>query len=349
LQVCYQEDKQRKQAKAGKPDGPPETQPTREMRYEHLFGIRYGNPSKSAHSEEAGVFRETLELFKDTFSNWNKDHAPRLGAALAYYTVFSLGPLLIIVIAIAGLVFGAEAAQGQIVGQMQGLVGEQGAVFIQAAIESASQPRSSVIASVIGIVTLLLGALGVFAQLQDALNVIWDVTPKPDRGWRGLIEDRLLSFSMILVVGFLLLVSLLASTALAAFFKYVGGVVPMTAVVAEGVNFFVSFAVITLLFALIFKYLPDARIAWSNVWIGAAMTALLFTIGKVILGIYLGNSAVSSAYGAAGSLVVVLVWVYYSAQILFFGAEFTKVYANRYGAGIIPAPNAVRVTQEIGV
>jgi membrane protein len=295
------------------------------------------------------VFRETLELFKDTFSNWNKDHAPRLGAALAYYTVFSLGPLLIIVIAIAGLVFGAEAAQGQIVGQMQGLVGEQGAAFIQAAIESASQPRSSLIASVIGIVTLLLGALGVFAQLQDALNAIWDVTPKPDRGWRGLIEDRLLSFSMILVVGFLLLVSLVASTALAAFFKYVGGVVPMTAIVAEGVNFFVSFAVITLLFALIFKYLPDAQIAWSNVWIGAAMTALLFTIGKVILGIYLGNSAVSSAYGAAGSLVVVLVWVYYSAQILFFGAEFTKVYANRYGAGIIPAPNAVRVTEEIGV
>ncbi|MGE5262987.1 MAG: YihY/virulence factor BrkB family protein [Acidobacteriota bacterium] len=295
------------------------------------------------------MLRETLELFKDTVSNWNKDHAPRLGAALAYYTVFSLGPLLIIVIAIAGLVFGAEAAQGQIVGQMQGLVGEQGAAFIQAAIESASQPRSSVIASVIGIVTLLLGALGVFAQLQDALNTIWDVTPKPDRGWRGLIEDRLLSFSMILVVGFLLLVSLVASTALAAFFKYVGGVVPMTAIMAEGVNFFVSFAVITLLFALIFKYLPDAQIAWSYVWIGAAMTALLFTIGKVILGIYLGNSAVSSAYGAAGSLVVVLVWVYYSAQILFFGAEFTKVYANRYGAGIIPAPNAVRVTEEIGV
>jgi membrane protein len=154
---------------------------------------------------------------------------------------------------------------------------------------------------------------------------------------------------MIIVVGFLLLVSLVVSAALAAFFKYVGGVLPMTAMVAEGVNFFVSFAVITLLFAFIFKYLPDARIAWSYVWIGAAMTALLFTIGKFILGFYLGNSAIGSAYGAAGSILVVLVWIYYSAQILFFGAEFTKVYANRYGAGIIPAPNAVRVTEELGV
>lgn len=298
---------------------------------------------------EVRVFREIFELFKDTFTDWNKDHAPRLGAALAYYTVFSLGPLLIIVIAIAGLVFGASAAQGQIVGQLQGLVGEQGAAFIQTAIESASQPRSSIIATVIGLVTLLLGALGVFAQLQDALNAIWGVTPKPNRGWRGLVEDRLLSFSMIIVVGFLLLVSLVVSAALAAIFKYVGGVVPMTAMVAEGVNFFVSFAVITLLFAFIFKYLPDAQIAWSNVWIGSAMTALLFTIGKFILGFYLGNSAIGSAYGAAGSILVVLVWIYYSAQILFFGAEFTKVYANRYGAGIIPARNAVRVTEEIGV
>ena len=295
------------------------------------------------------MFREIFELFKDTFTNWNKDHAPRLGAALAYYTVFSLGPILIIVIAIAGLVFGERAAQGQLVGQIQGLVGEQGAAFIQTAIESASQPRSSLIATLIGIVTLLLGALGVFAQLQDALNAIWGVTPKPNRGWRGLVGDRLLSFSMIIVVGFLLMVSLVISAALAAFFKYVGGFVPMTAMVAEGVNFFVSFAVITLLFALIFKYLPDAQIAWSNVWIGAAITALLFAIGKFVLGFYLGNSAIGSAYGAAGSILVVLVWIYYSAQILFFGAEFTKAYANRYGAGIIPAPNAVRVTEEMGV
>ncbi len=293
------------------------------------------------------MFREIFGTFKDTFDSWNKDHAPRLGAALAYYTVFSLGPLLIIVIAIAGLVFGTQAVQGQIMGQIQSLVGDQGAAFIQTAIESASKPRDSVIATVIGVVTLLLGALGVFGQLQDALNAIWGVTPKPDRGWKGMLKDRLLSFSMVLVVAFLLLVSLVLSAALTAFFTYFGNLAPMSATVAQGVYFFASFLVITLLFALLFKYLPDAEISWGNVWIGAAMTSLLFTIGKFILGFYLGSSAFGSTYGAAGSLVVVLVWVYYSAQILFFGAEFTKVYATRYGKGIVPAPNAVRVTEEI--
>jgi membrane protein len=291
--------------------------------------------------------REVYELFRDTFTEWNKDHAQRLGAALAYFTVFSLGPLLIIVIAIAGLVFGAAAARGQIVTQIQALVGEQGAAFVETAIQSASKPSSSILASLIGLGTLLLGALGVFAQLQDALNAIWHVAPKPNRGWRGIVQDRVLSFSMVLAVGFVLLVSLVVSAGLAAFLKYFGAMLPMSSVVIEALNFFVSFAVITLLFALIFKYLPDALISWSTVWTGAAMTSLLFVIGKFFLGLYIGNSAVSSSYGAAGSLAVVLVWVYYSAQILFFGAEFTKVYATRYGHGILPAPNAERVNDRV--
>lgn len=286
-------------------------------------------------------------LLKDTFVEWNKDHAPRLGAALAYYTVFSLGPLLLIIISLLGLVFGTSAAQDQIVGQLQGLVGAEGARFIQDAIASASKPTTSIIASVIGIATLLLGAIGVFGQLQDALNAIWHVTPKPGLGIREMIKDRVLSFGMVLAVGFLLLVSLVVSAGLTALFKYFGTLVPMPATVAEGVNFFVSFGVITALFALIFKYLPDAIIPWRNVWIGAALTSLLFVIGKFVLGFYLGSSSIGSSYGAAGSLVIVLVWIYYSAQILFFGAEFTKAYAMRYGEGIVPAPNAELVVDQV--
>lgn len=291
--------------------------------------------------------KDIFELFKDTFDSWNKDHAQRLGAALAYYTMFSLGPLLIIVIAIAGLVFGPAAARNQIVGQVQGLVGPQGAEFIQSAIQGANRPSASIIATIIGIVTLLLGALGVFGQLQDALNAIWGVTPKPNRGLiRGIIQDRLLSFTMVLGTGFLLLVSLVLSTVLTAAVKYFGELIPFSATVLEGINFFVSFVVITLLFAFIFKYLPDAEVTWKDVWIAALFTSLLFVIGKFLLGLYLGNSTIGSTYGAAGSVIVVLVWIYYSAQILFFGAEFSKVFALRYGKGIVPAPNAVRVVQE---
>jgi membrane protein len=291
------------------------------------------------------MLRQIFDLFKDTWIAWNSDHAQRLGAALAYYTVFSIGPLLIIVIAIAGLVFGREAARNQVVGQIQGLVGVQGAGFVQATIESAGRPGSGLVASLIGIATLALGALGVFGQLQDALNEIWQVTPKPNRGWRGVVSDRLLSFSMVVVVGFLLLVSLVVSAGLTAFFRYFGQAVPWSVTVVQGVNLIVSFVTITFLFALVFKYLPDAQIAWSHVWIGAAITSLLFVIGKFALGLYLGNSAIGTVYGAAGSVVIVLVWVYYSAQILFFGAEFTKVYAAHRGHEIVPAPNAVRVTE----
>ncbi len=291
--------------------------------------------------------REILTLFKETFDEWNRDHAPRLGAALAYYTVFSVGPLLVIAIAVASLVFDRAAVQSQILAQIRGLVGEQGARFVQTAVEGGQQSGTDIIATVIGAGTLVLGALGVFGQLQDALNAIWDVAPKPGRGIKGLIKDRLLPFTMVLGTGFLLLVSLIVSTGITAMVTFLGERLAFSSAALEGINFFLSLIPITLIFALIFKYLPDAEITWSNVWVGALLTALLFVIGKFLLGVYLGGSQIGTTYGAAGSVIIVLVWIYYSAQILFFGAEFTKVYAERYGQGIVPAPDAVREAEQV--
>jgi membrane protein len=213
-------------------------------------------------------------------------------------------------------------------------------------IASASQPKAGIIATVASIATLLFGASGVFGALQDALNTIWEVTPKPGRGMLGMLRDRFVSFTMLLGVGFLLLVALVLSAGLAALGKFLGGLLPIPEAVLQAMNFVISFGVITLLFALIYKILPDAEIRWSDVWTGAAVTALLFTIGKFVLGLYLGKGSAGSAYGAAGSLIVVLLWVYYSAQILFFGAEFTQVYANTYGSRVVPSPNAVPLTPE---
>lgn len=284
-------------------------------------------------------------LLKETFSEWNQDKAERLAAALAYYTVFSLAPLLIIVIAIAGSVFGEQAARGEIVEQIQGLVGKDGAEFIQTAIQNAHKPKAGAIASIISVVVLLFGASWVFGALQDALNTIWGVQPKPGRNVISMVRSRFLSFTMILGVGFLLLVSLVISAALAAVVNFLGHALPGFDLLWQLVNFILSFVIITLLFAMIYRILPDVKIAWSDVWIGAAITSLLFTIGKFLLGQYIGNSSFGSTYGAAGSLVVVLVWVYYSAQILFFGAEFTKVYTRKYGSGIVPNENAIPLTQ----
>jgi len=286
---------------------------------------------------------ELLGVFKQSATEWVDDKASTLGAALAYYTAFSLAPLLIIVIAIAGLVFGEEAARGQIFEQMRGLVGDQGGQTIESMVQSASKPSQGVLATIIGVVTLLFGASGVFGQLQTSLNAIWGVEPKPGRGISGIIKDRILSFGMILVVGFLLLVSLLLTAGLAAVSKWFGDLIPGMELIGHLLNFVISFAVITLLFAMIFKFLPDVKMAWSDVWLGGAMTALLFNIGKFGLGLYLGKSAVSSSYGAAGSLIVLLLWVYYSAQILFFGAEFTQVYANKFGTHVEPAADAIRI------
>ncbi|HEY9882794.1 MAG TPA: YihY/virulence factor BrkB family protein [Thermosynechococcaceae cyanobacterium] len=286
-------------------------------------------------------------LLKETFQEWQEDKAPRLAAALAYYTVFSLAPLLIIAIAVAGAVFGEDAAQGEIVGQIQGLVGREGAKVIEDAIENANKPESGGgIASLISIVVLLFGASGVFAQLQDALNTVWEVQPKPGRGIWSFIRQRFLSFSMVLGIGFLLMVSLIVSAVLSGLSTYMSHLIPGVDFIWEILNFVISFGVITLLFALIYKYLPDVKITWNDVLIGAVITALLFTIGKTVLGQYLGGGSFGSAYGAAGSLVIILAWVFYSAQILFFGAEFTQVYARRYGSQIVPDDHAESVTEE---
>ena len=290
--------------------------------------------------------KEVFSLLKTTFFEWLDDQAPMLGAALAYYTVFSLAPLLIIAIGMAGLVFGAEAAQGQIFEQLRGLLGDAGGKAMEELVQSASaEPKTGVVATVIGFVTLLFGASGVFGQLQASLNIIWGVQPKPGRGILGIIRDRILSFGFILVVGFLLLVSLLLTAAIAFVGKQFGTMVPGMEALIQLFNSMLSLAVITLLFAMMFKILPDANIAWRDVWIGAFITALLFTLGKFALGLYLGRSGGASSYGAAGSLIVLLVWVYYSTQIVFFGAEFAQVYANRFGSHVTPSSNAIAVSK----
>ncbi len=277
--------------------------------------------------------KTVISLLKETFTQWQEDKAPTLAAALAYYTVFSLAPLLIIVIAIAGLVFGADAAQGQIVTQLQSLIGKDGAQTIQELILKASEPKSGMIATLVGIATLLWGASNVFTNLkEEALNTIWNVSPPPGRGIWGFFQDRVLSFAMILGIGFLLLVSLVISAVLAAVSYWLNGLLHLPVGIWQIVDFAISFGVVTLLFALIYKLLPDVDLAWNDVWIGAAITSVLFTIGKSLIGVYLGGSGIASTYGAAGSFVIILLWINYSAQILFLGAEFTQVWANRYGS-----------------
>jgi membrane protein len=265
-----------------------------------------------------------------------------LGRALAYYTVFSLAPLLTISIAIAAVVFGQEAAQGQIFEQLRGLLGEASGRAVQDMVQNATaKPTAGVLATLISVAMLLFGASGVFGQLQASLNAIWGVKPKPGRGVLGLIQDRVLSFGFTLVVGFLLLVSLLLTAAIALIAEWIGGMMPSTETLTQVLNFILSLGLVTLLFAMMFKFLPDAEIAWRDVWIGAFLTAVFFGIGKFALGLYLGKSGVTSSYGAAGSLIVLLLWVYYSSQIFFLGAEFTQVYASRLGSRVTPAENAV--------
>jgi membrane protein len=269
-------------------------------------------------------------LLAETFSGWYEDRVPRLAAALAYYTVFALAPGLILIIALAGLLLGKTAAQGQIISQVEDLAGQAGAEAVRAAIESARNAGGSLLATGFGVVTLLFGLWGVFGELQDALNTIWGVTTRPGRGVIGVITQRFWSFTMVVGIGFLLLVSLAASAWLAAVGKFFSRLLPFPVVVIETANVLLSFVVITFMFAVIYKLLPDVQIAWRNVWTGAAVTAVLFTIGKTLIGLYLGRSTVASVYGAAGSIIVILLWVYYSAQVVFLGAEFTKVYSRRF-------------------
>lgn len=285
-------------------------------------------------------------LLRKTFEEWNEDKAPRLAAALAYYTAFSIAPLLIVAISIAGLVYGEEAVQGQIRYQIDGLVGSQAAGAIQEMLVNFHRADSGIIASVIGLVTLFLGAAGLFGQLQDALNTIWEVAPKPGGGILSMLRQRFISFTMVLGIGFMLLVSLVLSAMISLLGNFIFRFIPQQEFLLQLINFVLSFGIITVLFALIYKILPDAKIAWRDVWLGAAVTSLLFAVGKLLLGLYLGNSSTASAYGAAGSFVVLLVWIYYSAQILLFGAEFTQVYARMYGSKIVPSENAVSLREE---
>ena len=277
-----------------------------------------------------------FKLFKETFQEWQRDKASLLAAALAYYTVFSITPLLVIAIAIAGAVFGQDTAKGEILAQVNDLVGEKGAQAIEMTLDNVNQPQLKSAASIISIIVLLIGASGVFAQLQDALNTVWNVKAKPKGGIWLFIRKRLLSFGMVLVIGFLLLVSLIVSAVLAGISKLEISPLPGFTPLWQLLNFGVSFGFISLLFALIYKYLPDAKIRWKDVWVGAIITALLFSLGKYLIGLYLGRGSFGSAYGAAGSLIVFLAWVFYSAQILLFGAEFTQVYARKYGRQIRP-------------
>jgi membrane protein len=290
--------------------------------------------------------KKLWSVIKGSFKEWSEDKASRLAAALSYYTIFSLAPLLVIVIAIAGFVFGKQAAQGAIVQQISGLVGQRGAEQVQTMIQNANQPAAGLIATIVGIVLLLFGATGVFNQLQDSMNTIWEVRLKPGRGIFAMVRDRFLSFAMILGIAFLLLVSLVLSAALSAFGKLLVGIMPGFPSILQVINFIVSFGVISFLFVLIFKFLPDARISWKDAWIGGAVTSLLFTIGKQLIGVYLGTSSTANVFGVAGSLIILLLWIYYSGMILFFGAEFTQVYANTYGSGITPVKDAERVTEE---
>lgn len=280
-------------------------------------------------------------LFKTAAKDFSADSGPRLGASVAYYTIFSLSPLLIIAIAIAGFLMGAENHAGdQIYKQIEGMVGPQGAESIKSMMSQPASQKQGLMASIMAGITLLLGSTGVFMELQAAMNKIWNVKQDPGGGIWGFIKHRLLSFAMVMTIGFLLLVSLMLTAALTAMGGMVGKWMPNMEVIAQVLNFIASFGVITVLFACIFKLMPDVHIPWKTVWIGAVVTSLLFAIGKFGLGMYLGKNTASNAFGPAKGLVILLLWVYYSAQIMFFGAEITQAYAKLSGAKIEPKKHA---------
>lgn len=289
-------------------------------------------------------FGDILDLAKQTFKEWGEDKASRLGASLAYYTIFSIGPLLLITIAIASFVF--SNAKEQIVSTISGVVGSAGGEVITQTIDNANKGGANIVATAIGIITLLLGASGVFGQLKDALNTIWEVEPKPGQSILTTLKDRFFSFTMVLGTGFLLLVSLVVDAAVTAVGTYLNSILPGGQIIGQILSIVLTFVVIAFMFALLFRFLPDVRIAWSDVWVGAIITTILFGLGQLALSFYLSLSNVGSAFGAAGALVVVLVWIYYSAQILLLGAEFTQVYTNKYGSRVRPAENAQFVTDD---
>ena len=273
-----------------------------------------------------------LTLAKSTLSSWLVDYAPSMGAALSYYTVFSLAPLLLIVVSVAGLVFGEQAVRGELFGQLQGLMGVEAAQAVQGLLASASKPAHGVLGTAIGIAVLLFGATTVFGELQDDLDRIWRAPPRKGVGWWSLLRARLLSFGMILALAFLLMVSLVVGAVISALGKWWGPMFGGWEVLAQLVNVVVGFGLTTAIFAIIYKMMPRVPVRWHDVWIGAVVTALLFTVGKFLIGLYIGKSGVASGFGAAGSLIVVFLWVYYSAQVFLLGAEFTSVYARAHGS-----------------
>ena len=276
------------------------------------------------------MWKSVLSLFTETFKQWNAHKAPKMGAALAYYAILSLAPLVILSLSLMSLLVQRTTAQTEIVDQFSALVGRQGGEMVSTILAGAASTEAGVWSAIVGFVVLLIGASGAFGELQDSLNQIWDVKVT-ERSWMAMIKDRLLSFAMVFVIGFLLLVSLLLSAAISAAAKFLQGYLPGNGAVWELGNAAVSIVIVTVLFALIFRILPDTYIAWRDVWVGSALTAALFTVGKFLIGLYLGKAAVASSYGAAGSLIIILLWTYYTSQILFFGAEFTRVFAHRCG------------------
>ncbi len=308
-----------------------------------LSGPRSEIPREGVEPETP-YSKSIVALFKNTANEWIQDKCPQLGAALAYFTVFSLAPLVLVLLAVFGLIYGgSEHARQKITEQLQYLIDPSGIKVIQDIAANASKPHAGIIATTIGIILALSGASGVFGQLQDALNTIWSVKPKPGGGIKGFMRTRFLSFAMVGGVCFLLLVSLTIETVLRGLSDYLKNAMPGGHILALGLFLIFDFAVIVLLFAMIFRYLPDAKIAWRDVWVGATLTAVLFALGKFVLGLYLGSGAAGSAYGAASSLITLLLWIYYAAQILLFGAEFTQVYANTYGTRVEPEEHAVKI------
>jgi membrane protein len=282
-------------------------------------------------------------LIKKTIQEWSEDGAPRLAAALSYYAIFSLVPLLVIAIGIAGLFFQQDQVQAQVGQQISAVVGAEAAETVMGWLDATATREGGIIATVLGFVALLFGATGFFGQLQTSLNIMWEVEPKPDRGIKGMVRDRLLSFILILFIGLLLLVLMVLNTVLSTLGSFIEDLLPGGQIIWMLINYAINLALVVLLFAAIFKVLPDVQIRWRDVWMGALVTALLFVIGQILISLYLANAGVGSAYGAAGSAIIFLIWIYYSAQILFFGAEFTQVYAHRHGEQILPADNAISV------
>ncbi|MBV9864944.1 MAG: YihY/virulence factor BrkB family protein [Abitibacteriaceae bacterium] len=284
-------------------------------------------------------------LIKETYTQWSEHKASRLAAAFAYYTVFSMAPMLIVFTAIAGLVFKGNV-QDYIIMQMRAQIGPQATDLVATMLSKSGSKDASIVATIIGILTSLLGAAGLFGQLQDALNTIWEVAPKPNQGIMAMIRQRFLSFAMVLGTGLLLAISMLLSIAIEALTKSMSGALPLPPGSLRALNEIITFGVMVLMFAMIFRVLPDVKIGWKDVWVGAIITSFLFTVGKFALGLYLAHVATSSPYGAASSLVLILLWVYYAAQILFFGAQFTQVYGTKYGTRIEPSPHAVAITED---